>query len=423
MNLLVIGSGAREHAIAWKLKQSPHVEKLYIAPGNAGTARIATNVVLEAQFANLEAFVTKHSIGLVVVGPEAPLAEGIADRLRALDVPVFGPEQRAAEIESSKRFAKDFMKRHGIPTARYEAFRNVSDALNYIANAPYPFVIKASGLAAGKGVILPETLDEARAAVHQIMVGREFGAAGDEVVIEERLSGEEVSVLAFCDGVTVKAMPAARDHKRLLGGDLGPNTGGMGAIAPVVLPHEVAEKIQETILQPTIDGLGAEGRAFVGVLYPGLMLTVNGPKVLEFNCRFGDPEAEVVLRLLDTDLLEILLACVNGTLNRQEIRWKRGAAACVILASGGYPGKYATGVPIHGLDASLNRHAVVFHAGTKLQDQTVVTNGGRVLAVTGWGETLGDALDTAYAAIRPIHFEGMQYRKDIGANVGAKHSQ
>lgn len=415
MNVLVIGSGAREHAIAWKLRQSARVEKLFAATGNAGTARIAQNAAIASDDrAGLIQFARAEAIGLVVVGPEAPLADGLADALRAENIRVFGPDRDAAEIESSKAFAKAFMVRHKIPTARYETFTNIEVAQRYIERAEYSIVIKASGLAAGKGVILPETPDQARDALYQIMVGREFGAAGDEVVIEERLQGEEVSVLAFSDGKTVRAMPPAQDHKRLLDGDRGPNTGGMGAYAPAHAVEGFADEITQTILQPAIDGLREEGRLFVGVLYAGLMLTKDGARALEFNCRFGDPECEVILPLLESDLLDVMEACVNGTLGQCDVRWKRGAAACVVLASGGYPNRYATGIPIEGADGMENGDALIFHAGTKLQDGRAVTNGGRVLCVTGAGNDLGAALDTAYAAVRPIRFDGMQYRKDIG---------
>lgn len=415
MNVLVIGSGGREHAIAWKLKQSARVDKLFAATGNAGTARIAQNAgIASDDRAGLIHLARAEEIDLVVIGPEAPLADGLADALRAQNIRVFGPNQNAAVIESSKAFAKAFMARHRIPTARYETFTNGGDAQRHIGKAEYPVVIKASGLAAGKGVILPETPDQAREALYQIMSAREFGAAGDEVVIEERLQGEEVSVLAFSDGKTVKAMPPAQDHKRLLDGDSGPNTGGMGAYAPVHAAEGFLEEITRTILQPAIDGLREEGRTFVGVLYAGLMLTEQGAQVLEFNCRFGDPECQVILPLLESDLLDIMEACVDGTLAECELRWKEGAAACVMLASGGYPNRYATGIPIQGLETMQNENALIFHAGTRLQDGQVMTNGGRVLCVTGIGQDLGNALDTAYAAIRPIWFEGMQYRRDIG---------
>lgn len=413
MNILIIGSGAREHAIAWKLKQSPRVDKLFVAPGNAGTARIATNIELPSPVSSLQSLVPSLQIDLVIIGPEAPLADGMADELRAANIPVFGPNKNAAEIESSKSFAKAFMARHNIPTARYATFDSFDAAFKHLGMVEYDVVLKASGLAAGKGVILPNSYEEASDALYQIMVAHEFGAAGDEVVIEERLVGDEVSVMVFSDGTHVSVMPPAQDHKRLLDGDAGPNTGGMGAYAPVALPNGLMDEIKRTVIQPAIDGLRAEGRPFVGVLYPGLMLTADGPRVLEFNCRFGDPETEVVLPLLETDLLDIVEACVNGTLDQVDMKWKNGAAACVVLASGGYPGKYETGLPIQGLERAAGRNAAVFHAGTALQGQTVVTNGGRVMAVTGWGSTLGDALDTAYAAVRPIRFEGMQYRRDI----------
>ena len=416
MNILIIGSGAREHALAWKIAQSPRAGKIFAAPGNAGTAQRAENVAIAADdVASLVAFAREKGIELVVVGPEAPLALGVVDALQKEKIRAFGPTRAAAQIEASKSFAKAFMQRHNIPTARYASFTNFRAALGYLLSVDAPIVIKASGLAAGKGVILPECADDAEAALRQIMLDHEFGAAGDEVVIEERLEGEEVSLLAFSDGTTVRPMPPAQDHKRLLDGDQGPNTGGMGAYAPVNLSRDVLDEITRTILQPTIDGLREEGRLFVGVLYAGLMLTRDGPRVLEFNARFGDPEAEVVLPLLDSDLLSILNACVDGTLAECEIRWKEEAAACVVLASGGYPGKYAMGVPIHGLDAPRDSNSMIFHAGTKIVNDQVVTAGGRVLTVSAWGATLDDALNSAYRAIAPIHFEGMQYRRDIGA--------
>ncbi len=414
MKILIVGSGAREHALAWKVAQSPRVAQLYVAPGNAGTALLAENVPISVQdIAALVDWARAQRPDLVLVGPEAPLAAGLADALRAQAIRVFGPSHAAAQLEASKRFAKDFMRRHAIPTARFAALDDFDAALEHVRAASYPVVIKASGLAAGKGVILPESLAEARAALSRLMQQHEFGAAGDQVVIEERLVGDEVSLLAFTDGKTVKPMLPAQDHKRLLDGDRGPNTGGMGAYAPVPLDPELVSEITRTILQPTIDGMRAEGNPFVGVLYAGLMLTAQGPRVLEFNCRFGDPETEVVLPLLASDLVDVVEACVNGTLAACPVEWKDAAAACVVLASGGYPGKYETGLPISGLDAPLASDAVIFHAGTRWQDRHVVTAGGRVLTVTGWGATLDDALDTAYATVAGIAFEGMQYRRDI----------
>lgn len=426
MKVLLVGSGGREHALAWKLAQSPRLTALYVAPGNAGTAingqrPAVSNVAIAAEdTAALVVFAREKQIDLAVIGPEAPLAAGLADALRAAGVRVFGPSRAAAQIEASKAFAKGFMLRHAIPTARYAAFTDFYQAIGHLLTVEYPVVIKASGLAAGKGVSVPDCgnpadcLHDAEAALRQIMLEREFGAAGDEVVIEERLEGEEVSVLAFTDGVTVRVMPPAQDHKRLLDGDRGPNTGGMGAYAPApVAPPVVIEAITRTILQPAVDGLRAEGRPFVGVLYAGLMLTKDGPRTLEFNCRFGDPETQVLLPLLESDLLEIALACAEGNLATKEIRWKAGAAACIVLASEGYPGAYPKGRAITGLDAPLE-DAMIFHAGTALQDGKIVTAGGRVLGVTGWGADLRAALHNAYNAVHTINFEGIQYRKDIG---------
>lgn len=420
MNVLLIGSGGREHALAWKLAQSSRLTALYVAPGNAGTAisgrRSAVgNVAIAIEDTPaLVAFAREQQIDLAVIGPEAPLAAGLADELRAAGVVVFGPSRAAAQIEASKAFAKAFMARHHIPTARYAAFTDFHQAISHLLAVDYPVVIKASGLAAGKGVILPDCADNAEAALRQIMLEREFGAAGEEVVIEERLEGEEVSVLTFTDGVTVRVMPPAQDHKRLLDGDRGPNTGGMGAYAPApVASPALIEAVTRTILQPAVDGLRAEGRPFVGVLYAGLMLTKDGPRTLEFNCRFGDPETQVILPLLASDLLDIALACAEGKLHEMDLRWKDGAAACVVLASEGYPGHSPTGRAITGLGAPLSE-AMVFHAGTARSAQGVVTAGGRVLGVTGWGADLRVALDNAYNAVQTVCFDGMHYRKDIG---------
>ena len=415
MKVLIVGSGGREHAIAWKVAQSSRLTKLHVAPGNPGTAALGENVSLQVDdHAGLVRFCVEQCVDLVVVGPEAPLAAGLADELRATGIKVFGPSQAAAQIEASKVFSKSFMLRHNIPTARYAAFTAFDPALAHLHSLDYPVVIKASGLAAGKGVLVPETAAEAETALRQIMLHHEFGAAGDEVVIEERLSGPEVSLIAFCDGTIARPMLPAQDHKRIFDGDQGPNTGGMGAYAPVpICPPEMVAELTHTILQPAVDGLRTEGRPFSGVLYAGLMLTADGPRVIEFNCRFGDPETQVVLPLLDTDIIDIFEACADGRLADIDIQWRAGAAACVVLASGGYPGKYTTNHRIAGLDV-VTRNAYIFHAGTRLFDGRVATAGGRVLCVSGWGSTIAKALDAAYAAVHPVSFEGMQYRKDIG---------
>jgi phosphoribosylamine--glycine ligase len=421
MRVLLVGSGGREHALAWKLAQSPRLKALYIAPGNAGTARLHAG---GAEIANLpvkpddrSALVQtalERKIDLVVIGPEGPLADGLADDLRAKGLPVFGPSRAAAEIESSKVFSKEFMQRHGIPTAKFSVFHEYEKALAYLHDLDRPIVIKASGLAAGKGVILPENPDQAETALRQIMVEKVFGASGNEVVLEERMNGPEVSLFGFTDGTTVQATLPAQDHKRIFDNDRGPNTGGMGAYAPVpVFAPAMAEKIQRSILQQAVDGLREEGRPFIGVLFAGLMLTEHGPKVVEFNCRFGDPETQAILPLLESDLLEILLACATGQLATVAIRWSKGAAASVVLASEGYPGKYPTGRPISGLETA-SPESFIFHAGTREEDGKIVTAGGRVLCVTGWGESIPQALKSAYTAVGPIRFEGMQYRKDIG---------
>jgi len=427
MKVLLVGSGGREHALAWKLAQSPRLAKLWVAPGNAGTGQVSAlgsraawpeveNISIRAEDREaLLAFARRQAVDLVVVGPEGPLAAGLADDLRAAGVAVFGPSRAAAQIEASKAFAKAFMARHGIPTARSAAFSDYAAAREYLHRQGRALpVLKASGLASGKGVVLPESLTAAEEALYAMMVSGELGSAGEEVVMEERLSGQEVSLLAFTDGVTVKAMPPAQDYKRLLDDDGGPNTGGMGACAPVpICPPDVADEMLRAVLQPAVDGLRAEGNPFVGVLYAGMMLTADGPRVLEFNCRFGDPETQAILPLLETDLLTIFQACVDGRLDEVDIRWKKGAAACVVLASQGYPGKYATGHVINGLE-TLPEHTVAFHAGTKLSNGQVVTAGGRVLGITATGETLKDALERAYTAIARVNFAGMHYRRDIG---------
>lgn len=423
MNVLVIGSGGREHAIVWKVRQSPRLTSLYALPGNPGIAELAeiVSAIPLEDHAAIVNFCKRKNIDLVIVGPEAPLAAGLADSLSVEGVNCFGPRRSAAQIEASKVFAKDFMARHHIPTARYAAFRNFGEALNYLESVDHPIVIKASGLAAGKGVILPETMDEAKATLKSILVDKTFGDAGDEVVIEECLVGQEVSLMAFTDGISVMPMLPAQDHKRLLDRDEGPNTGGMGAYAPApIFTAEMMNEAVETVLKPAINGIRSEGAPFVGVLYAGLMLTSNGMRVLEFNCRFGDPETQVVLPLLETDLLEIADACANGTLADVDIRWKNDAAVCVVLASQGYPEKVESGKSI--TLEELPDDMVCFHAGTKMDHGKIITAGGRVFGLTAWAPDIESALNKVYWNIQKISFEGMQFRKDIAhrALEGAK---
>ncbi|MBI5878899.1 MAG: phosphoribosylamine--glycine ligase [Chloroflexi bacterium] len=422
MNVLIVGSGGREHALAWQAAQSPRLTALFVAPGNVGTAALpggrVRNVPIRASDTPaLVAFARENDVQLVIVGPEDPLAAGLADELRAAGVAVFGPSRAAAQIEASKAYAKAFMARHGIPTARFGVFTDFYDAVGHLLAIDYPVVIKASGLAAGKGVIVPDCADDAEKALRQIMLDHAFGTAGDQVVIEERLSGEEVSLLAFCDGTTVRVMPPAQDHKRQRDNDEGPNTGGMGADAPApACPPALAAELGASILQRAVDGMRAEGHPFVGTLFAGLMLTADGPRVLEYNCRFGDPETEALMPLLDSDLLDVAEACAHGRLADVDVRWKSGAAACVIMASGGYPDRYPTGLPISGLDRPIE-NAFVFHAGTRADGDRVVTAGGRVLAVTGWGDDIAQALSRAYRAVDGIQFEGAQFRRDIGTRA------
>jgi phosphoribosylamine--glycine ligase len=417
MKILIIGSGGREHAMAWKVAQSPRVSEIFVAPGNAGTSQLRNTQnasIAQDDHEALVKFVIDTEIDLTLVGPETPLAEGLADRFRAANKLVFGPSQAAAQIEASKAFAKEFMQRRNIPTARFAVFTEFKSALKHLLSIDYSIVIKASGLAAGKGVIIPDCADDAEAALRQTMLDREFGQAGDEVVIEEKLIGEEVSLLAFTDGITIKAMPPAQDHKRLLDDDHGPNTGGMGAYAPApICPPALVAEFTRSILQPTIDGLRAENRLFSGVIYAGLMLTADGPRLLEYNCRFGDPETQVILPLLETDLVDIAEACATQQLDKIDIRWKQQSAACVVLASKGYPNKYPIDREIVRLDQSIE-NALIFHAGTKMIDNKIVTAGGRVLNAVGLGSNLRAALKNAYALIERVTFEGMQYRKDIG---------
>ena len=412
MNILVIGSGGREHALYWKLSESPQTEQIYAIPGNPGMGASA-EIALDDHAAILR-FVKEHEIGLVVVGPEVPLMNGLVDELEAAGIRAFGPRANAAEIEGSKSFAKDLMKKYGIPTARYEVFTAAEPARAYIRQEGAPIVVKADGLAAGKGVIVAMTEQEALDAVDAIMEDHSFGDAGARVVIEEFMEGEEASLLAFTDGTTIRPMISAQDHKRAYDGDRGPNTGGMGTYAPApVMTPEMTERAVEEILKPTIAAMAKEGRVYRGCLYLGLMVTADGPKVVEFNARFGDPETQVVLPLLDSDLVAIMCACADGTLADVPIRWKDGAAVCVVLASGGYPGHYEKGQEIHGLADAEAMGALVFHAGTAMKDGKLVTNGGRVLGVIGRGADISSAVDAAYAAATKISFKDAYYRKDI----------
>jgi phosphoribosylamine---glycine ligase len=413
MNVLIIGSGGREHAIAWKVKQSPRLTKLYISPGNAGTEACGENVPMNvSDHAAVVAFCKDEQIDLVIVGPEVPLAAGISDALSGAGIRCFGPKQAAARIEASKVFAKDFMTRYRIPTARYAMFTQLDEAIRYVESAGYPIVIKASGLAAGKGVILPDTVEEARSTLKAILMEKTFGEAGNEIVVEERLVGQEVSLMAFSDGISIVPMIPAQDHKRLLDGDEGPNTGGMGAYAPApIITAEMMDEAVRTVLRPAIDGLRQEGMPFVGVLYAGLMLTSGGLRVLEFNSRFGDPETQAVLPLLETDLLDIAEACTNGTLADIAIRWKDGAAVCVVLASHGYPEKAVSGKEL--TLGMLPENVVCFHAGTKTDNGNIITAGGRVLGLTAWANNIESAIETVYSNVSNVSFEGMQYRKDI----------
>ena len=412
VNILVIGSGGREHALFWKLSESPQTERIYAIPGNPGMGEM-TDIAVTDNAAILQ-FAKEKDIGLVVVGPEVPLMNGLVDDLEAAGIPAFGPRANAAEIEGSKSFAKDLMKKYGIPTARYEVFAEAEAARAYIRSEGAPIVVKADGLAAGKGVVVAMTEQEALDAVDAIMENNSFGDAGERVVIEEFMEGEEASLLAFTDGTVIRPMISAQDHKRAFDGDKGPNTGGMGTYAPApVMTPELTERAVEEILKPTISAMEKEGRAYRGCLYLGLMITADGPKVVEFNARFGDPETQVVLPLLDGDLVQIMHACAGGTLADVPIRWKDGAAVCVVLAAGGYPASYEKGNEIYGIGNAEKLGALVFHAGTAKKNGKIVTNGGRVLGVVGMGKDIASAVQSAYDAVDQISFKGEYHRKDI----------
>lgn len=416
MKILVIGSGGREHALAWKLSQSSHVKKIFTAPGNPGTALLGTNVPLAVDdIAGLAAFAKKEKIDLTVVGPERPLVAGIVDAFQAQGLRIFGPTAAAAQLEGSKAFCKQLLRHHAIPTAEHRTFSRIDDARKYVATREEPLVVKASGEAQGKGVFVCDTPEEALAAIKTIMVDRAFGSAGDQVVIEERLSGEEASILALVDGRNIYPMESAQDHKAILDGDRGPNTGGMGAYSPApAVTANLMSLIERDILVPTVHALNHERCPYNGLLYAGIMITPGGPKVLEYNVRFGDPETQPLVMRLKTDLVEMFEATIDGKLDELTMEWDTRAAVGVVISAGGYPGEYEKGKPISGLAAVARLPDVqVFHAGTAQKGDQVVTSGGRVLCVTALGDTIAEAKTKAYEAAELIRFEGMHYRTDI----------
>ena len=420
MKVLIVGSGGREHAIAWKVAQSKKVDKIYCAPGNAGIEEYAECVNIGAmEFDKLVAFAKEKEIDLTVIGMDDPLVGGVVDAFEEAGLRVFGPRKNAAILEGSKAFSKDLMKKYGIPTAAYENFDSPEAALEYLETAKLPIVLKADGLALGKGVLICNTLEEAKEGVKTIMLDKQFGASGNRMVIEEFMTGREVSVLSFVDGKTIKTMTSAQDHKRAGDGDTGLNTGGMGTFSPSPFyTKEVDEFCEKYIYQATVDAMAAEGRTFKGIIFFGLMLTEDGPKVLEYNARFGDPETQVVLPRMKTDLVEVFEACIDGTLDQIDLEFEDNAAVCVVLASEGYPVKYEKGFVISGLDRFKEKEGYyVFHAGTKKTEKGIVTNGGRVLGVTATGEDLKAARANAYEAIHWVDFEGKYYRHDIGKAI------
>lgn len=423
MNILVVGSGAREHAITWSLGNSPRVTRVFTVPGNAGTASTGTNLQGSAEDLDTLAHTAQtHGIDLTVVGPEVPLANGIVDRFEELDLPIFGPNKAAARMEASKAFAKQLMRNHDIPCPQFRVLSSYNEAATYVSRHDGPVVVKADGLAAGKGAFVCSGKAEARKAIHECMKARAFGAAGDTVVVEEYLEGREVSVFAFSDGEHISPLVAACDYKRLLDGDAGPNTGGMGSYAPPEFwTPQLEDRIRKEIMSPVVTALMEMGSAYKGVLYAGLILTSAGPKVLEFNCRLGDPEAQVILPLLKIDLVDVMLASINGGVDKVSVQWHPGACLGVVMASGGYPGEYAKGLPIEGLE-DVDDDVQVFHAGTRLADSgeqgIILTDGGRLLTVMSRGTTLAQAREKAYDNVRRIHAKGAHFRTDIGL-VGA----
>lgn len=420
MDVLIVGSGGREHAIAACAAKSSRVDKVYCAPGNAGIGMIAECVDISVmEYDKLADFAEEKQIGLTIIGMDTPLVGGIVDVFEKRGLRVFGPRKKAAIIEGSKAFSKDLMKKYNIPTAAYEKFTDPDEALRYLETAAMPIVLKADGLALGKGALICNNLDEAKEAVKTLMIDKQFGDAGDEIVAEEFMTGPEVSVLCFCDGTHIKPMTSAQDHKRAKDGDQGLNTGGMGTFSPSPFYTEEVQKFcEEKIYQPTMDAMKAEGRDFVGILFVGLMLTESGPKVLEYNARFGDPEAQVVLPRMENDMIDVMDACIDGTLDKTDLRFEDNAAVCVVLASDGYPEHYETGKPISGLDKFDGRDdCFVFHAGTKKAGNDIVTNGGRVLGVTAKGADLKQARANAYEAAKWVTFENKYMRNDIGKAI------
>jgi phosphoribosylamine--glycine ligase len=424
MKVLLIGSGGREHALAWKLKQSPMLEKLYCAPGNPGIAGIAEGVNIKADdVAGLLKFAKKERIDLTVVGPEVPLVLGIVDEFENAGLKIFGPSKTAAQLEGSKVFSKEFMLRRNIPTATFMSFDRMDDAVAFLKHAQYPLVVKADGLAAGKGVLICNTVQEGLAAIDQIMKDKIFAEAGAKVVIEDFLVGEEVSILAVCDGENYLILESAQDHKRIFDDDLGPNTGGMGAYSPApIVTETLLRKIEARVIEPTVRGMAREGVPFKGILYAGLMITSQGPYVLEYNTRFGDPETQAVLPRLQSDLLEIMFAACEGRLNEIQLKWDKRHCVCVVMSSGGYPGKYENGYEIKGFEAAQEEaDIVVFHAGTKFDGDKIVTAGGRVLGVVALGSTIKDAIKKVYIAVEKIKFDHMFFRRDIAAKALKKN--
>lgn len=420
MNVLIVGGGGREHAIAYAVSQSPKVDKLYCVPGNAGIAGLAECVDIKVmEFEEVARFAKKIKADLVIVGPDDPLAGGIVDVLEKAGLRVFGPAKNAAILEGSKAFSKDLMKKYNIPTAQYEVFDNAADALKYLNDAKLPIVLKADGLALGKGVLICNTLEEARSGVKEIMLDKKFGTAGNKLVIEEYMTGREVSVLTFCDGKTIKVMSSAQDHKRAGDGDTGLNTGGMGTFSPSPFyTKKIDDFCRKNIYKPTVEAMASEGRPFKGVIFFGLMLTEDGPKVLEYNARFGDPEAQVVLPRMKNDIIDVMEACVDGTLGKIKLEFEDNAAVCVMLASKGYPEKYERGFLIEGLENFEGKEGYyVFHSGTKKTGKGIVTNGGRVLGVTAKGTTLKEARENAYKATEWISFDNKYFRHDIGKAI------